>query len=337
MKVLLLLTLLLSQGIHAADIPMEDLRKKPTVVFDIDKVLFHDAVGETGKTIDEAYAFWREHFPKAYTSTVYNLHHVLDPFASHVLASLIQRGITIAFFSSGIDERNEPLIQNYLVECLGRDVYDVLKTQGQFSVFSRRHMSTPNKYDPDHNNGKGLAAVGFHASNSILVDDIPSNRMEGEETMIWLVGGNWANDLFKHRQKDPQLCGTEFYTNFIFHQLVYTLGVIHMALDLMDDGKALGLREAVKKTFPKRVHPNPLFEGIFVPIPKRDESFAEAMIGIGFEEIQKLCPDETLSEQLARLKTLDFPVIIPGNPWGKIIQDTFTTLEGTRGHVGETS
>ena len=103
------------------------------------------------------------------------------PHFKCVLDLLISHNCEIAFFSYGVDYRNEPLIDTYLSHetMFGRDKYEQLKAEGQFKVFSRHHLIMNGS-----NTCKSLKALMPNTSldTMMLVDDYPND--EGSVVLV---------------------------------------------------------------------------------------------------------------------------------------------------------
>lgn len=290
----------------------ESRQYRGTVVFDID--------GTIGQELEErdlencppgwyfpssTIVYWKD--VEANKSHPY----FFDPFMPYVLGNLLENDIKIVFFSAGVRERNEPLIHTYFTQMLGEKVYRILKNAGQFSVFSKNDMVGQCL--------KNLENIGLSISDSILVDDNILCIAGGQESMIKLTDATVL--LFFEELSQIKNTGDEvsFDLNFTLHHGPYILGVVHEALQRMEND-ALCFRDAVEKVFLphvnyslnggcEAVHPT-----TFVPhddMNDHSKEFLEDMINKGIVQIQKRAPGVT------RIKS--FPYTIVGNPWTEVM------------------
>lgn len=183
---------------------------------------------------------------------------------------LSQKHTRIAFFSAGTDDRNEVLISTFLTIILGDEVYNSLKSQGQFDIFSRNHMK-------ERSSQKDLSLVlkpenDERISDIILVDDYECCAMPGEQsfyirTLFIAEGGDirWKNNMY------------------------YFMGVFNTYFE-SSQYETIPLRESIAQMIPLAGHPF-LYcdkEGLdYFPTPE----FHAEMVAIGLEEVRKTKPE----------------------------------------------
>lgn len=66
--------------------------------------------------------------------------YMIRPFVSEALCWLMMKKITIVFFSGAIESRNRKLVDAFFQKKLGNEIYQSLIRQGQFAVYSRKHL-----------------------------------------------------------------------------------------------------------------------------------------------------------------------------------------------------
>ena len=249
-----------------------------TIVFDIDETI---CCGSHDPFYQEK---WKKKFPMTEVFTWRSKNKdeeqtlCMLPHIDYAFAYLLQNNWDLHFFSSGLPERNEWFIPHYFQHQLGKSQYDVFKTKGQFKVFSR-DKTVETAYCKL---AKNLKKVGFSTEDSILIDDKPYVRCEGEEEMI---------NVYQIPIKD----GAGSNKNIEADELCYAIGAyligVFQQLDQLMLTKQIRLRSAVKELFtpfPKATVPASR-KGIFCPGDYKESlEFEKKMIQNGLEWIKKM-------------------------------------------------
>lgn len=176
--------------------------------------------------------------------------HVFGPYMECVFDYVQQQGWVNAFFSSGISERNEPLIQSYFSQFLGTDEYLKQCNQGQYRVWSKHHLSK-GVYGEKAKDLHTTLTVGESIGNTILGEDDASYAAKGQEFMM---KGRYADNIFGNAVLDFEGV-TYFDEQYIRHGMVlamnhtyFILGILDFCSDFMTQDSTLSLRGALQKT-----------------------------------------------------------------------------------------
>ncbi len=120
--------------------------QRPIVVFDIDSCMQKgsQAIDNVQEARKEFQSYMKEHphtvtWTCKYRQNKIALHRVM-PYFPAALEAMIRKGWRVAYFSSGPEDRNKPFIEDTHKLFFGADVYEELKQQGQFQVWSRQHV-----------------------------------------------------------------------------------------------------------------------------------------------------------------------------------------------------
>lgn len=176
--------------------------------------------------------------------------HVFAPYMECVFEYVRTKGWLNAFFSSGIAERNEPLIQSYFSQLLGTNEYLKQRSQGQYKVWSKQHLSKKAN-GQEAKDLKTTLGEGESIDNTILGEDDASYAAKGQEFM---VKGRWADNIFGIAVL-PYEGATYFDRNTIDHSRVLAmnhtyliLGILDFCSDFLLQDSTLSLRGALQKT-----------------------------------------------------------------------------------------
>lgn len=162
-----------------------------------------------------------------------NLHHAFFNHYNILFDYLLHQNCYIAFFSQGVEERNQQLIVDYFTLKYGKDRYDELVSQGQFKVYSRHHMTKVKDLTQILRSNQTI-------DNIILVDDNPLNAAKNQKEMI-------SVSVVEEPNVVARLLGL-FMSYFEEHQTL-SLRKFIGSIDLHKDFVRKGLQE-IRKTVP---------------------------------------------------------------------------------------
>ena len=227
--------------------------KKFLVVFDLDGTLtpvigavtrlcdndsFHETMGRSSLSID-----------------VMGYIHYISLGTLELLQLLDSRlDVEIAFFSAGVDWRNEHLIKGILCLALGELRYAQL--QSTLRIFSRQHL----KYSAAEKcMVKDLTLFGHPCENTVIIDDDMNYfKREHAFNVLQILPVRLLSYLVIHQSQTISKKLRYTWPSFIddihhdghfasVNQLFYVTGLLFKALDMVADGASSSLRDALKK------------------------------------------------------------------------------------------
>jgi len=168
-------------------------------------------------------------------------HYFIFPGAKELVhAALDIHKFKIKFFSAGIVERNEDLIQKFLASFLPPDIIWTYKLEGQFEIFSRDHLrrlennETLFDFHPLSMRisftllKKDLTTIGCDLNESVIIDDDLQYSLRGQEkNLLYIPSGFSPQDFFEQNYKT--LKGTEQW--FALNHLHYAAGILWEAME----------------------------------------------------------------------------------------------------------
>lgn len=227
--------------------------KKFLVVFDLDGTLtpvigavthlcdngsFHETMGRSSLFIDvEGYI------------------HYISLGTLELLQLLDSRpDVEIAFFSAGVDWRNEHFIKGILCQALGELRYAQL--QSTLKIFSRQHL----KYsDAEKTEVKDLTLFGHPCENLVIIDDdLNYFKREHAFNVLQILPVRLFSHLVIHQSQTISKKLRYTWSSFIddihedghfasVNQLFYVTGLLFKAFDMVADDPSSTLRSALKK------------------------------------------------------------------------------------------
>lgn len=159
--------------------------------------------------------------------------HVFALHIEHVFIYLLRKGVRVAFFSAGVAERNESLIERYFIDLLGLKRYQKYLREGQFRVFSRQHLK--GKTTPYTKDLSLVTMPGESTDNAILVEDDDSYAAKDQLPCLKgrYVSDPWGNSYFR----DEEI--------FALNHAYYFLGVLDTCFEAIEKNPVLTLRAAL--------------------------------------------------------------------------------------------
>lgn len=159
----------------------------PRIVFDIDDCICKNPSFLDATTIQDLAPRNPECVILNYTSKAGDTYpHIFIPHIGFLFEYLLEHNATITFFSSAIAHRNETLIPELLKQLLGDEKYERLKAEGQFEIFSRKHMREGKYYGEGNNvkDFKDFLKEGEDINDVILVEDDKSYTAHDQKPCI---------------------------------------------------------------------------------------------------------------------------------------------------------
>jgi len=203
-------------------------------------------------------------------------YHIFIPYLQILIHYLIQFGSRIVFFSSAIEDRNSKVIPTLLEEILGKEHYQLLKSQGQFDILSKQHMRSRNDalgaYGNNIKNCTQVIKNNETLLDAILIEEQPSYAALNQKSSISIIDvEHWA-----------VACENESKYAFPKNMIYYLLGIFKTYFGNSAYRK-LPLRKGIEKIL--------LQKKAEEYIESMDQSpFVHAMINLGLNEVRKTYP-----------------------------------------------
>ena len=269
--------------------------KKSIVVFDID-----DAICMIGNSYElEAIKAANPECPivmyKCEKSEQYP--HLFVPYLQVLFEYLIKNGARVVFFSSAVEHRNISVIPQLLVNILGEERYALLKSQGQFAIFSKQHVRPGKPWHSREGNYvkdlKTVIAEGEDLENAVLIEDQPSYVAHDQEPCISVLDCLYWKPTYTNAKDDGQGILPK-------NTVYYLLGLFKTYFENKDYAQ-MPLRKGIARIFPStpahydymhKVKPGPLFYANH--LDGDNSQFIYDMICLGLDEVRKTDPEAIL-------------------------------------------
>ena len=220
-------------------------------VFDIDGVvaIVLDMKSTRDETLDAIKRFYGEAFLERYRIDVIGYPHIVYPGYYALLQWIHSFGGRIMFFSSGVEERNVPLVDEIMRRSFGDRVGEV-----DYKVFSRQHCVDTDRLeiiDPEAEKEmqgffygrlkKRLADIvsADELPDTLLVDDDTSYMVKGEEYNF--IGMRYS--YYYYTGKNDFRIADEFVRT---HNAFYVCGLLTKIFECAEKDD-LDLRDAARK------------------------------------------------------------------------------------------
>ncbi|XP_065218634.1 uncharacterized protein LOC135844387 isoform X6 [Planococcus citri] len=215
--------------------------------------------------------------------------HAFLPHLKILFGYLLEQGVRIIFFASDTKKNRGAVtaLQELLALFWGSEIFEALKAEGQFDIFTEEHLSKETFRD-EGNKVKDLKVVIRGSEtllDAILVEDDRNYAVHDQkpclyiiDLMRWLItdkdeiGKNKEREGFWGKKSD----------NFPLNSVYYMLGVFKTYFG-SEKYKALPLREGLDKLLPKEAKAKSV--DFFKTHP-----FADCMINLGLSQVRKQVP-----------------------------------------------
>lgn len=234
------------------------------------------------------------------------------PHMEHVFEHLMEQDVLLSFFSATESPLPEDLISTFATTCWGEEKYKQLKAQGQFNVFSEKHLREATEEEDGRDNKKlkipaclagylkkdlkvclpaGVDTTRKDATRNIILADHHERALAlGQHTQFIKLREPFKpfDSYFQQMDEEKMDEGVKFHMN----QAYYALGVLQHCLDTVKAGDSANLSEAITKTLFQR----PLDDrGLtFNVYPDLTDSDTRAFTLKGLELIRKKAPNARL-------------------------------------------
>lgn len=211
--------------------------------------------------------------------------HSFSPYLNILFEYLIERGVRIVFFSSALKERNLSVIPELLTSFWGAARYQTLKSEGQFEIFSRDNLRLGLHLGREGNCVKDLRIViekDESLLDAVLIENDSSYTAYDQEPCIYVI------DLFLAYLDERRDKEANFY-HFAKNSAYYIIGLFKTYFEHEKYNK-LPFREGLDQILPTDLRESYSFF--------KQHPFADKMIRIGLEEVQKKVPDARLYKSL---------------------------------------
>lgn len=153
---------------------------------------------------------------------------------------------SVSFFSAEESSRNIRVVTDYMSHKLGYEKFTLLIDSGKLSIFSKDSLSFEETSIPNNNKlAKDLKVIDNDIDNVILADDNPQNASINQEQVIGLSIESSKKLINMVKTKSNYVDSLSFNP---LNNAAYILGIISSAKNLIDNGEAYCLREAVDIT-----------------------------------------------------------------------------------------
>lgn len=211
--------------------------------------------------------------------------HSFSPYLNILFEYLIKQGARIAFFSSALKERNISVVPELLTSFWGEARYQTLKSEGQFEIFSRDNLRLGLGVGREGNCVKDLSIViqkDESLLDAVLIENDSSYTAYDQEPCIDVI------DLFSAYLDERRDKEENFY-HFAKNSAYYIIGIFKTYFEHAKYNK-LPFREGLDQILPTDRRESYSFF--------KQHPFADKMIRIGLEEVQKKVPDARLYKSL---------------------------------------